>query len=1425
VEFITVISTLFTPTQDNVNFNNLTAIQIAEISNGTDLYNSMAGNDVIFLPSLLNAANLGGSTGVSYNLNHAFTLGSGTDTVYGSDGLSSVAVGTGADTLFLQNGAISVSFTASTGALILDSSSIQDQTGISGTVANFSAGNVIDFQNLPNLTLFAAGQQVVLYSGSSPVADLQFAAGTDTSTLEPVSDGTGGTEIITDTSSPAIVNPSGNKIDWAYIQSNEGKSIALAPYVPANSNGKSGVTIGYGVDIEAGGYNSAVFSSVFSDWRNNPNLSFLEGSYSATQPAGTTNSQAAVAYLQTGATTGTWGPHTNISSLSVSITTAQAAALTSYAENKLFLSISALYNAKSQSNFASLGPNSQAVSGEQTALMDLAYLFGPTGVIKIDGGVFWQDAIQDTNAGWTAAALVLYGLGGPNSARAIIDGSKILSDTGYTAQSAPVAVPESVAANNALSLDFDGLVGVEYAIDPGGASAYELDSVAGSPFISQITLPLEDAVSYSVSYEVGGSWSSSEIAGPGASLSLPSQTQGIQVELLNPDGTLADPTGFTFFIQLASDGEFQGTVTDPSIACFLIGTKIETASGSVAVEEISIGDLLKTGSGDLRSVKWIGRRGYGAPFVASNPHLRPIRFRTGALGGGLPQRDLLVSARHAMYIDGMLLPAEALVNGVSIVRDDPTGDVTYFHIELDTHDIILAEGAPSETFVDDDSRGMFHNAAEYRMLYPSSVTVSARYCAPRVEEGEAVEVIRRRLAAIADDIRVAPLGVLRGSLDEVSRARIRGWACDEGAPNLPMRLRILDNGVALAHVMAASYRGDLEKAGYGNGCHSFDFVVPGGLSPLVDHVIQVHRADDFEELPNSPWTVAAEPDAAHGPPLLTDSALHAAAQDGRVDEMTRDRVRGWALDSVEPGAPVALQILDNGVPIARLLANRYRLDLEQAGMGNGRHGFDIAIPGGLSPMARHILQVRREKDGAELLGSPIVIEAADSFDAALEYAVANAVAALGSGGEQDRVLSFIVAQAEKLLQQSADADGGRAKRLAHQQFRRRWGAQTDDTVEPGLRALVVDERAPDARRDAGSQAVLSHMRALQRLGYAVSFVAADELAPTESTVATLAAAGVSVCAAPFYASVEDVLRRQAGCFDLVYLHRAAAASNYLSLARKYAPRARVLYSVADLHHVRLSRQAAVEQRPELLASSQRMNLTERVAALSADAVLTHSITEVETLSRAVQRANVHQVPWDVPLRPTAIPFAVRSGVAFIGHYGHAPNQDAASWLVETIMPLVWEIDPSITCLLVGSDMTSSILRLARPGVEVVGQVDDLADAVFDRVRVTVAPLRYGAGVKGKVLASVAAGIPCVMSPIASEGLPPSPFLRPLIGEDAVSLAKLIYHHHMDEAANRQAADDGLTLIRENFTEDVVTTALQAAILSQISSRTSSTAGG
>ena len=525
---------------------------------------------------------------------------------------------------------------------------------------------------------------------------------------------------------------------------------------------------------------------------------------------------------------------------------------------------------------------------------------------------------------------------------------------------------------------------------------------------------------------------------------------------------------------------------------------------------------------------------------------------------------------------------------------------------------------------------------------------------------------------------------------------------------------------------------------------------------------------------------------------------------GCLDIATCRRLAGWAQDPATPETAVTLLIVVDDRLVARIVADGIRPDLTRAGMGSGRHGFDLRFPRPLAPQAVHSISVRREHDGVHCPGSPFTLAPADP----VAQAVVDQLDLGCSDAQLDVLARDRAVQVERLLALRAARRSGRVWHPGLAAWQARWAdARAESGPRPGeLRALMIDERLPVPGCDGGSNALLSHAAALQRLGYAVTMVASD--LGGGDAAAALQRLGIAVCQRPWYASVEEVLRLEPGAFDLVYLHRLQVAECYLPLLRLLQPTARLLYAVADLHHLRQARQAAVQGRPELAAAAEQTRARELVAAWTASAVLTHSPVEAALLRDAAPAASVHVVPWAVPLRPTPVAWADRHGFAFIANYSHAPNRDAVLWLLEDILPLVRQADASLRCLLAGADLPP---RLAEgiDGVDVVGQVAALG-TLFDRVRLTIAPLTFGAGIKAKVLDSMAAGIPCVMTPIAAEGLDLPPLLRGLVATDAANLAALVRRVHDDAALNQAVSAAGLAFVRTTCGERRVDRALRGA---------------
>ncbi len=184
--------------------------------------------------------------------------------------------------------------------------------------------------------------------------------------------------------------------------------------------------------------------------------------------------------------------------------------------------------------------------------------------------------------------------------------------------------------------------------------------------------------------------------------------------------------------------------------CLAEGTRVLTTRGEVAVEALREGDLVATllGGGEgagLAPVRWLGHRTLDLRAHPEPAAVRPVRVRAGALGEGRPHRDLVVSPGHALFLDGVLVQASRLVNGHSVVQE-PWERVTYWHVELPRHDVLLAEGAPTESFLDTGNRGAFTNGGVPVELHPDfRARRMAETCAPLVEGGERLERIKARL--------------------------------------------------------------------------------------------------------------------------------------------------------------------------------------------------------------------------------------------------------------------------------------------------------------------------------------------------------------------------------------------------------------------------------------------------------------------------------------------------------------------------------------------------------------------------------------------------------------------------------------------------------------------------------------------------------
>ncbi len=352
---------------------------------------------------------------------------------------------------------------------------------------------------------------------------------------------------------------------------------------------------------------------------------------------------------------------------------------------------------------------------------------------------------------------------------------------------------------------------------------------------------------------------------------------------------------------------------------------------------------------------------------------------------------------------------------------------------------------------------------------------------------------------------------------------------------------------------------------------------------------------------------------------------------------------------------------------------------------------------------------------------------------------------------------------------------------------------------PRGRILVVDHQLPTPDQDSGSRRMFELLSLLAGMGFGLTFVPHDgaDLPPYSRL---LLDNGIEVMASP--SGLPGYLRQVAPDLRAAILSRPSVASSHLPTVRRLAPEAKILYDTVDLHFLRERRQAEVEDDASLRASAERYHHQELSLARSADATLVVSPVEKEVLLAEDPTLDVHVIPNIHADQPAGLGFGWREGLLFVGNFRHPPNRDAAHWLVEEVLPFVRKQLPGVPTYIVGSHATSDIMELSGDGVEVLGWVPDLGD-LYDRARLFVAPLRYGAGIKGKVGESLAHGLPVVTTRLGAEGMGLEHGADVLVADGAEAFANQIVRGYGDQELWERLAANGRRTVSRQYSPETV----------------------
>ena len=346
------------------------------------------------------------------------------------------------------------------------------------------------------------------------------------------------------------------------------------------------------------------------------------------------------------------------------------------------------------------------------------------------------------------------------------------------------------------------------------------------------------------------------------------------------------------------------------------------------------------------------------------------------------------------------------------------------------------------------------------------------------------------------------------------------------------------------------------------------------------------------------------------------------------------------------------------------------------------------------------------------------------------------------------------------------------------------------------RILFVDATTPEPDKDSGSVRLTNLMQCCRELGYAVTFFA-DNRDYAGAYTRNLQKTGVEVLYHPWLESLHDFFRERGDEFDFVVISRHYIAINYISLLKRYCPDAKFIFDTVDLHYLREQRLAKMEDSLPLRRTAEQTRRAEMTVIKASDATLVVSTVEKEVLAKDAAGEKVHILSniHEVPGRDKD--FADRKDIYFVGGYQHPPNIDAACWFVNDVWPLIHQQLPDLRFHLIGSKAPERVRALSGDGVVFHGFVETL-QPFLSNCRLAVAPLRYGAGVKGKVNMSMAHGQPVVATPAAVEGMFAEHERELLVAEDAESFANEVVRLYQDEDLWNHLSVESIKNVEEHF---------------------------
>jgi GT2 family glycosyltransferase len=357
--------------------------------------------------------------------------------------------------------------------------------------------------------------------------------------------------------------------------------------------------------------------------------------------------------------------------------------------------------------------------------------------------------------------------------------------------------------------------------------------------------------------------------------------------------------------------------------------------------------------------------------------------------------------------------------------------------------------------------------------------------------------------------------------------------------------------------------------------------------------------------------------------------------------------------------------------------------------------------------------------------------------------------------------------------------------------------------------LFIDDGAPRTDRYAGAVLSEAYMTILREAGFAVTFLPHIDLHYSEKYTRVLQKKGIECVYQPYLDSSEQYIKRHGYRFDYVVISRANVAAEVIDVLKEFAPNARIIFNTIDLHFMRIDRAAQLSNKPEDIELARQARETEVRIIEKVNCTLVVSDVEEQLLKDLLPNACVKVVPFPAELHTPQKGFDERKDIVFLGGFMHKPNVDAVLFFTREIWPLIVSALPEARFVIAGADVTKEIKHLESDKILVKGYVENLLD-VFATAKLSVAPIRFGAGIKGKVLASLGYGVPCVATSMASEGIGLTHNTNIMIADTPVEYAEAVIKVYKSAELWKSLSSCGHHWIREKYSRPAIASKLLEA---------------